>query len=110
MDKDKDDIVFIYTTFAAMEQARALGENLVLEKLAACVNIFPGMVSLYEWEEQMQSENEVAMIIKTRRGKCEDAFRRIGELHPYDTPAILVLPVEHTEEAYKAWLISATGG
>ncbi len=106
----KDNIVFIYTTFADAEQAKALGKKLILEKLAACVNIFPGMISLYAWEGQMQTEPEAAMFIKTRSEKREDALGRIRELHPYETPALLVLPIEYADEAYAKWLISATGG
>ncbi len=106
----KDNVVFIYTTFADAEQAKALGQKLILEKLAGCVNIFPGMISLYAWEGQMQTEPEAAMFIKTRREKREDALDRIRELHPYETPALVVLPIEYCDEAYAKWLISATGG
>ena len=108
MESENDDIVFIYTTFADTQQARRLGAKLVQEKLAGCVNIFPDMVSLYEWEGEMQTGSEAAMIIKTRRKRLEAALCRARELHPYETPALMVLPCEFTDEAYAKWLISAT--
>ncbi len=106
---DNDDIVFIYTTFANVEQARVLGRELIGEKLAGCVNIFPQMLSIYEWKGQIESGDEAAMIIKTRRGRLEAALARARELHPYETPALAVLPVDFTDPDYASWLVEATG-
>ncbi len=107
---DHNDIVFIYTTFANAEQAGVVGRALISEKLAGCVNIFPQMLSIYEWQGRVESADEAAMIIKTRRGRLEDALARTREMHPYETPALIVLPVDFTDPDYASWLIGATTG
>ena len=61
----------IYTTFATLEDAKRVGDALVAAKLAACVNIFPGMISIYEWKGAREVADEVAMIIKTRTSLTE---------------------------------------
>jgi periplasmic divalent cation tolerance protein len=98
----------VYTTLPDMEQARRLGEQLVREKLAACVNMFAGMQSIYEWKCGIEHDEEVVLIAKTVPELAERVMRRIGELHPYEVPAILLLPVEKVAESYLAWLRQST--
>ncbi len=99
---------FIYTTLPDMEQARALGEALVKERLAACVNIFPGMQSIYEWQGALSHDEEVVLIAKTVREKADAASARMAELHPYEVPAILHLPVLGVHPPYLAWMLRQT--
>ena len=77
-------------------------------RLAACVNILPGMVSHYWWEGKIERGEEVVMIIKTRASLADAVQAAVKELHPYDTPAILVLPVEGGEVGYIGWLMRET--
>jgi len=100
----------IYTTLPDMEQARELGARLVREKLAACVNMFPAMQSIYAWKGRIEHDEEVVLIAKTVPELAERVMRRIGELHPYEVPAILLLPVEKVAESYLAWLRENTAG
>ena len=102
--------VLIYTTFASLEEAKEVGAALVAARLAACVNMFPGMISLYQWEGAQEEANEVAMIIKTRSGLADQVLAETKRLHPYEVPALLVLPTEGGSEDYCAWIVSETGG
>lgn len=105
-----DDLpVLIYTTFAKIEDAKRVGDALVAARLAACVNIFPGMISIYEWQGAREEASEVAMIIKTRRSLAGAALAEAKRLHPYEVPALLVLPTEGGSEAYCAWIAAQTG-
>jgi periplasmic divalent cation tolerance protein len=108
MAESADQPVFIYTTFASGEDAEAVGGALVKERLAACVNIFPGMVSIYEWEGSTERTDEVAMLIKTRRGVLDEAIAGLRARHPYELPAVLVIPTEGGSAEYSAWIARMT--
>jgi periplasmic divalent cation tolerance protein len=103
-----DRAVFVYTTWPAIADAEKAGRALVERRLAACVNILPGMISHYRWEEKVERAEEVVMIIKTRASLADAVSGAVRELHSYDTPAILVLPLESVEQTYLAWLLAAT--
>ena len=105
---NEDRLILVYTTFASLEQAREMGNILVRERLAACVNIFPGMISIYEWQEALEECPETAMIIKTRSTRLDAAMSRARELHPYETPALLVLPVDSVNSDYMHWITQQT--
>jgi periplasmic divalent cation tolerance protein len=100
--------VLIYTTFPSMDDAKRVGEALVAVRLAACVNMFPGMISIFEWKGAREEANEVAMIIKTRADLAEQVMQEVKRLHPYEVPALLVLPTEGGSEAYCGWILSQT--
>jgi periplasmic divalent cation tolerance protein len=102
--------VLVYTTFARLEDAKAVGEALVAARLSACVNIFPGMISIYEWKGARETADEVAMIIKTLASLAEAVLIETKRLHPYELPALLVLPTEGGSEEYAAWIASQTEG
>jgi periplasmic divalent cation tolerance protein len=100
--------VLIYTTFPSLEVAKRVGETLVAGRLAACVNMFPGMISIFEWEGAREEANEVAMIIKTRAALVERVMQETKRLHPYEVPALLVLPTEGGSDDYCGWIVSQT--
>ena len=102
--------VLVYTTFARLEDAKHVGEALVAAQLAACVNIFPGMISIFEWKGARETANEVAMIIKTRGSLTEAVLTETKRLHPYELPALLVLPTEGGSAEYCAWIMGQTAG
>jgi periplasmic divalent cation tolerance protein len=102
--------VFVYTTWPSIVEAEQAGRALVERRLCACVNILPGMVSLYWWQGAIERGEEVVMIIKTRAALAEDVCGAVKEIHSYTTPAILVLPVESVDAAYLAWLVAETHG
>jgi periplasmic divalent cation tolerance protein len=108
MDKNNERVVFVYTTYPSIVEAEQAGRELVQRRLCACVNILPGMVSLYWWEGAIERGEEVVMIIKTRAALAEAIQEAVRQLHSYTTPAILVLPIESVDPNYKAWLLAET--
>jgi periplasmic divalent cation tolerance protein len=100
--------VLVYTTFPSLEEAKRVGDALVSARLAACVNMFPGMVSIFEWKGTREVADEVAMIIKTRASLIEAVFNETKRLHPYELPALLVLPAEGGSAEYCGWIKDQT--
>lgn len=105
-----EDLVLIYTTWPDMASAEATGRALVAGRLAACVNILPGMVSVYAWQGAIERAEEVVMIIKTSAARRDAVMAAVAEQHPYETPAILVTDVAAVHPAYGAWVVAASGG
>ena len=103
-----DRAVFVYTTWPTTVEAEAAGHALVERRLAACVNILHGMISHYRWAGKVERGEEAVMIVKTRASLADAASDAVKELHSYDTPAILVLPLESVEKNYLGWLLDAT--
>jgi len=104
----QDRAVFVYTTHPSLAEAERLGRALVQRRLAACVNILPGMVSYYWWEGEIERGEEAVMIVKTRATLAEAVSAAVKELHSYTTPAILTIPLESVDAAYLAWLMAET--
>jgi periplasmic divalent cation tolerance protein len=103
-----DRIVFVYTTYPSVIEAETAGRDLIAARLAACVNILPGMVSIYRWKGAVERADEVVMIVKTRAALAEAVRAAVKEKHSYDAPAILVIPIESVDDTYLAWLIAET--
>jgi periplasmic divalent cation tolerance protein len=102
--------VLVYTTFPSVVEAEKAGRAVVERRLAACVNILPGMVSHYWWQGAIERAQEAVMIIKTRAALADAVGRAVRELHSYTTPAILVIPVEGGDPAYLQWIATETSG
>ncbi len=100
--------VFVYTTYPSIVEAERAGRTLLERRLCACVNILPGMVSLYWWQGAIERGDEAVMIIKTRAALAEAVRAAVKQLHSYTTPAILVLPLESVDPDYHAWLVAET--
>jgi len=100
--------VFVYTTHPSLVEAERTAKAVLEKRLAACVNILPGMISHYWWQGKIERGEEVVMIIKTRATLADAVGAAVKEMHPYDTPAILVLPVEGGEAGYLAWMMAET--
>ena len=96
-----------YVTAPSLEGAREMGRTLVGERLAACVNILPGMRSIYPWEGRIEESEEVVMICKTTADRSGRLEQRIRELHPYRIPCVLVLPVEDGNAAFLEWVVES---
>jgi periplasmic divalent cation tolerance protein len=101
-------IVFVYTTYPSAVEAEQAGRALVERELAACVNILPGMVSVYRWQGAVERAEEAVMIVKTRASLADAVRASVKATHPYDTPAIVVLPVEGVDDRYFAWILDST--
>ena len=102
--------VLVYTTWPSIVEAEKAGRSIVEKRLAACVNILPGMISHYWWEGALERAEEVVMIIKTRAALAEDVRAAVKSLHSYETPSIIVLPVESVDADYYRWIVQETAG
>lgn len=85
------------------DEADGLGRMLVKERLAACVNVIPGVTSFYVWDGEMQEDSESTLVIKTTRARYDALEARLVELHSYDTPEIVALEAIEVVEDYMAW-------
>jgi periplasmic divalent cation tolerance protein len=100
--------VIVYTTYPSLVEAERIGKAVLEKRLAACVNILPGMISHYWWQGAIERGEEVVMIIKTRASLAAAVRAAVKAMHSYTTPAILVLPIEGGEPGYLAWLMQET--
>ncbi|MCA8960946.1 MAG: divalent-cation tolerance protein CutA [Planctomycetes bacterium] len=101
-------IYFCVSTVRA-DDAADLARTLVEERLAACVNIVPGVRSFYRWKGEICDESEVVLLIKTAPVSMGGFEERFKELHPYDCPELLILPIEEGFKEYFYWVQEMTG-
>ena len=99
----------IYITTKDHAEARAIGEKLIEERLAACVNIIDGMESVYRWEGKIESARETVLIAKTREGLVAKLTDRVKALHSYECPCIVALPVTGGNPDFLEWIVKETG-
>ena len=102
--------VLVYTTWPSIVEAEQAGRSIVEQRLAACVNILPGMISHYWWEGALERAEETVMIVKTRASLAESVRAAVKSLHSYETPAVMVLPVESVDADYYRWIVEETAG
>jgi uncharacterized protein involved in tolerance to divalent cations len=102
------DAVIVLTTLPASDQCPDLARILVEERLAACVSTMPEMASTYRWEGNVESAREHQLLIKTTVGRLAALARRVRDVHPYELPEVLVLPVAAGGEGYLTWLRQST--
>lgn len=102
-----DKPILIYSTFPSKDEARQVGAALVQDSLAACVNIIPGMMSVYVWDGKVEEGTEAVMLIKTIAGRQAAVIDAVARLHSYDNPAIIVLPIEGGASAFLDWIAAA---
>ncbi len=107
MNSDSSDYVVIFCTASAETEAEAIASALTEEKLAACVQILPSINSFYRWEGRVHNDREYLMMIKTVSQNLEAVKSRIIELHSYDVPEIIALPVAGGSEKYLGWIRSS---
>jgi len=86
-----------------------IADDLVSGKYAACVNIVPGLTSMYRWKGDICRDDELLLIIKSRKRLFDDICSRIKELHPYEVPEILSFDISGGSESYLQWLADSTG-
>jgi periplasmic divalent cation tolerance protein len=103
------DALLVCVTVPDAETADKLAEALVGERLAACVNVLPPMRSIYRWKGAVERDSEQLCLVKTTRAGFERLRARIIELHPYEVPEVIALPVERGHAAYLEWLTGSVG-
>jgi len=102
------DYIVVLSTAPSVEDARRIAHEVVIDRLAACVNLVTGIVSVYEWENEVHEEPEVLLIMKTRKSLARRLTDKIIEVHPYDCPEVVALPVTDGSKAYFDWIESVT--
>jgi periplasmic divalent cation tolerance protein len=100
--------VIVLTTLPADVDAAAFARRIVEERLAACVNLLAPMQSIYRWEDAIEQETERQVIMKTSRERVVSLWDRVRDLHPYDVPEFIVLPIVDGNDAYLRWVAEST--
>lgn len=107
---DGQRVSLLYVTCGSLDEAEKIGRKVVEEGLAACANIMDGMTSIYRWEGQVESGREVVLLLKTRSAQAGVLGARICDLHSYEIPCVIELPVESGSEDYLDWIVRETSG
>ena len=90
------------------DAAERIARELVERRLAACVNVVPNLVSVYRWKGKIQRDTESLLILKTRSERVPEIEAALPEIHPYDVPELIALPVEQGAKAYLDWVLEVT--
>ena len=98
------EVLLVFCTFPDAEKARQIGTHLVAMQYAACVNLLPGVESIYRWEGKVHNETEVLAVFKTARIAFAQLSGELKKLHPYDQPEIVALPVADGDAGYLGWV------
>lgn len=99
---------FIYVTVADISEGEKIGTLLIERRLAACINIFPEMKSIYRWNGEIEQSKEAVLIIKTRKSLASKATKLIKETHSYNVPCIAVLPVKKINAPFLEFILTET--
>jgi len=98
-----------FVTAPSEDVGRSIAQALVDERLAACVNLVPGLRSVYRWEGTVQEDSEVLLIVKSRADRSHALAARVQALHPYDLPEVLELPAVGGSDGYLDWVRAEVG-
>src|SRR5579884_4032914 len=102
------DALEVHVTMPNGETARSIGRTLVEERLAACVNVVPGVVSIYSWKGALHEDEEVLCLIKTSPDRFDRLRARVVDLHPYDLPEVMAFAVDDGSREYLDWVQATT--
>ncbi len=97
-----------FVTCRDAREARRIARTLVRERLAACVNVVPGVTSIYTWEGRVETASECLLLVKSRAARTRRLTARIRELHGYSVPEVITLPIASGNPAYLRWIREST--
>ena len=103
-----DDVILVLCNVPNADNGQALARKLVEAGLAACVNLMPGVQSIYRWQGKVEQAQEITLLIKSSAGRYDELEAAIRGLHPYELPEILCLPVPGGLPAYLQWVMEET--
>jgi periplasmic divalent cation tolerance protein len=98
------DKIIVYVTTGKMTEARKIARALVEKRLAACVNVIPKVTSVYRWKDELQTDEEFLLIIKTRRARFDELRKCIETLHSYEIPEVIATPIVDGSANYLNWI------
>ena len=101
-------VAIIYSTFGSVEEGKKIAHIIVEEKLVACINILPSVESIYRWHGNIEEDNECVLIAKTTDKNINKTIQRIKELHSYEVPDIVAIPITHGYGKYLKWIEDET--
>ena len=101
-------VCFCYVTAGSRDEALVIGRTVVEERLAACANVLDGATSIYWWQGALQQADEAVLILKTRAELVERLSARVRELHSYECPCVVALPIAAGNPAYFDWIARET--
>ena len=107
-EQNQGEFVLILVTTGSQEEGERIARALVDLRLAACVNIIPGLRSIYRWKGKIWDEGELLLLIKTRMALFQQVEGKIKELHSYEVPEIVAIPITRGSETYLNWLREST--
>ncbi|WP_341808242.1 divalent-cation tolerance protein CutA [Wolbachia endosymbiont (group E) of Neria commutata] len=96
-------LVLIYIIFSNFEEAKAISEELLNEKLVVCINIFPEIHSMYLWKDKINNSSEIVAIMKSRSDQVDKVIEKIEAMHSYNQPAVLIIPIEKANKSFTNW-------
>ena len=108
MKKAAPQYIWLYIPCPTKEKAKEIARVLVNESWIACANIIDNVHSIYQWQGKVEESSEIIMIAKTKSELYDQVKNRIEELHPYECPCIVALPIDRANERYTAWIDSVT--
>ncbi|MBU2488776.1 MAG: divalent-cation tolerance protein CutA [Proteobacteria bacterium] len=100
--------ILVYMTAGSEEEARNLADALITDRLAACVNILPGMQSCYRWKGEIERAVEVVLIAKTKAALLPEVVARVKEIHSYEVPCVVSLPITNGNPDFLDWIMAET--
>jgi len=101
--------IVVLMTAGSQQEAETIAQALVVDRLAACVNVVPGITSIYRWQNAVQRDQEWLLVAKTRRDTLDALVQRLQALHSYDVPEAIALPIVGGSQTYLQWLIDQVG-
>jgi periplasmic divalent cation tolerance protein len=99
-----EQFILVLSTASSKAEAERIATGLVEGQLAACVNILPGLTSVYRWKETIENADEVLLLIKSSKRVFPELEQAIREAHSYDVPEVLAIPIEAGSDSYLSWL------
>ncbi len=103
-----ENVLIVFVTVSSQEEGERIGSSLVESKLAACVNVLPQVSSIFSWQGKIEKDGEVLLLIKTTSERMDDLAAKIKEMHSYDVPEILAVPVFAGSRDYIDWVHQET--
>lgn len=104
----ENEFIAVYVTAPTADDGKAIASKLINEKLAACVNMIPGIQSMYWWEGKVETDSEVLLMIKSRAQLFDALSKVVVDTHPYDVPEVIAVPITNGNKGYLDWLASST--
>lgn len=100
-------MIIAYSTAPNEKIANEIAHNLINAKLAACVNLIPQIKSIYHWNNEIIEDNEILMMIKSEKSKQKNLIDTLVKIHPYDTPEVIIIPIESGFKGYLNWIYNS---